>query len=57
MKNLEEGKDYYIDERTGYIVFTALYLSRRMVCCGAKCKECPYIPKWVKGNKNLEVKQ
>lgn len=57
MKKLEEGKDYYIDEQTGYMVFTALYLSQRGVCCGNKCKECPYIPKWEKRNKNLERKQ
>ena len=57
MKKLEEGKDYYIDEQTGYMVFTALYLSQRGVCCGNKCKECPYIPKWEKRNKNLEGKQ
>jgi len=57
MKKLEEGKDYYIDERTGYMILTALYLSQRGVCCGNKCKECPYNPKWEKGNKNLEGKQ
>lgn len=54
MKKLEEGKDYYIDERTGYRVFTALYLSQRGGCCGNKCKECPYLPKWEKGNKSLK---
>jgi len=53
-KKLEEGIDYYIDEQTGYFVFTALYLSQRGVCCGNKCKECCYDPKWTKGNKNLE---
>jgi hypothetical protein len=49
---LKEGIDYYIDEQTGYFVFTALYLSQRGKCCGNKCKECPYYPKWVKGNNN-----
>ncbi len=53
MGKLEEGIDYYIDERTGYIVLTAHYLSQRGKCCGSGCKECPYIPKWEKGNKNL----
>jgi hypothetical protein len=51
---LQEGIDYYIDERTGYFVFTALYLSQRGKCCGNKCKHCPFIPEWIKGNKILD---
>lgn len=51
---LKEGVDYYIDEQTGYLVFTALYLSSRGYCCGNKCRECPYYPKHVKNNKILK---
>lgn len=53
MSKLQENIDFYIDERTGYMVLTAHYLKQRGHCCGNKCKECPYYPKWEKGNKNL----
>jgi hypothetical protein len=53
MSKLQENIDFYIDERTGYMVLTAHYLKQRGHCCGNKCKECPYDPKWEKGNKNL----
>ena len=36
-----EGRDYYIDERSGLLVFTALYLERRE-CCLSACRHCPY---------------
>ena len=52
-KKLEEGIDYYIDEQTGYMILTALYLSQKGVCCGNGCRECPYDPKFTKGNKTL----
>ena len=32
------------------VVFTALYHVQRGVCCGNKCKHCPYEPKYEKGN-------
>lgn len=53
MSKLQENIDFYIDERTGYMVLTAHYLSQKGKCCGNKCKHCPYYPKWVKGNKIL----
>lgn len=47
---LEEGVDYVIDQQSGLIVLTAFFLEKRGYCCGNKCKNCPYIPKWIKGN-------
>ena len=29
-------------------------LIKNGTCCGLGCKNCPYIPKTVKGNKNLK---
>ena len=29
-------------------------LIKNGTCCGLGCKNCPYIPKAVKGNKNLK---
>jgi hypothetical protein len=39
---------YYMDDTR--VVFTALYHVQRGVCCGNKCKHCPYEPKYEKGN-------
>ena len=51
---LEENKDYTIDQQSGLIVLTASFLANRGYCCGNKCKNCPYIPKWIKNNKKTE---
>jgi hypothetical protein len=40
-RRLTEGKDYRIDSM-GRLVFTAAYLRSRGVCCGSKCRNCPY---------------
>lgn len=40
-RRLLEGQDFRID-REGRLVFTSLYLLKRGVCCGAKCRNCPY---------------
>ncbi|OQS01494.1 ATP-binding Cassette (ABC) Superfamily [Achlya hypogyna] len=32
----------YDDPATGYGVFTAWYLAERQVCCGNRCRHCPY---------------
>jgi hypothetical protein len=50
---LIENIDYYIDERSGLMVLTAHVHLTRGFCCGNGCRECPYFPKNVKGNKNL----
>lgn len=30
------------------------FLINRGSCCSNKCLNCPYIPKWEKGNKKLK---
>ena len=42
MANLVEGKDYYLDAATGYLVFTAEYHLKRGFCCHSGCRHCPY---------------
>jgi len=39
---LIEGIDYYIDKKTGLLVFTEHYLLKRGYCCNNGCKNCPY---------------
>jgi len=57
MKNkLEEGVDYTIDSKTGYLIFTSYYLEKRGYCCGNGCKNCPFFPR-KKGNKVLKDKK
>lgn len=43
--------DYY--KERDRVVFTALFHSKRGYCCGNKCRHCPYIPKYIKNNKNM----
>jgi hypothetical protein len=43
---VKRGLDTYLDPKTGYSVFTSLYLKRRD-CCGNKCRHCPH------GHKNV----
>ena len=38
----ENGQTYYIDPATGYLVYTRLAHLQRGVCCGNKCRHCPY---------------
>ena len=33
--------EYYFNEQ-GFMVFTAKYHLKRGICCGNKCKHCPY---------------
>jgi hypothetical protein len=57
MSKLVEGLDYYIDERSGFFILTAHFLLNRGSCCSCKCKHCPYYPKYIKGNVNIEKKE
>ena len=41
-------EDFYIEE--GKYVLTSKYHLKRGTCCGNKCRHCPYIPKYKKGN-------
>lgn len=45
---MAEGRDTYVDPKTGYDVFTSAYLLWLGVCCGSGCRHCPY------GFKNVE---
>lgn len=53
IKNKLLPTDFYYDEK-GRMVFTESYHKRRGYCCGNGCKHCPFIPKHIKNNKNLE---
>lgn len=39
---VQEQKHWYVDARTGFLVFTSLYLEERGYCCQAGCRHCPY---------------
>lgn len=52
IETLDKEPPYYIDEN-GNTVFTSYYLRKRGFCCGNGCRNCPYTPKHVKGNKNI----
>jgi hypothetical protein len=52
---LEEGVDYYIDEKSGLMVLTSLFLQKREYCCSNKCSNCPYDPPHIiKGNSKIK---
>ena len=47
-----EGVDYTLSP-DGYRIMTEFYLVKRGYCCSNGCKNCPYSPKAVKGNRKL----
>jgi hypothetical protein len=53
MSKLIEGIDYEIEKKSGLMILTSSFLSKRGYCCGNKCKNCPYEPKGLRGNKIL----
>lgn len=50
--NFQEGVDYYLEN--GQIVLTTTYHKKRGSCCGSGCRHCPYSPKHIKGNTELD---
>ncbi len=48
-----QPEDFYWDNN-GLMVMTEAYHKKRGTCCGSMCKHCPYVPKGIKGNSNLE---
>jgi hypothetical protein len=48
-----EGVDYIMSP-DGYRILTEYYLMRRGFCCSNGCRNCPYSPKAVKGNRLLQ---
>jgi Family of unknown function (DUF5522) len=52
---LEEGIDYTIDEESGLMVLTSLFLLKRGYCCANGCSNCPYNPPHeIKGNTKVK---
>ena len=47
-----EGVDYEMGSQ-GYRIMTEFYLVKRGYCCSNGCKNCPYLPKAIKGNRKL----
>ena len=47
-----EGIDYTMSPE-GYRIMTELYLVKRGYCCSNGCKNCPYSPRAIKGNRIL----
>lgn len=37
-----EGQQWYVDEKTGFLVFTEQYHRDRGHCCQSNCRHCPY---------------
>jgi hypothetical protein len=50
---LTDEKLYYFEQ--GKVVFTPEYHMARGYCCGNKCRHCPYEPKHIKDNQQLET--
>ena len=46
---------YYLEN--GKVVFTPKYHIERGYCCGSGCRHCPYEPKHIIGNIELENKR
>lgn len=46
-------EDYYIED--GRYVFTAHFHLKRGSCCGNKCRHCPYSPKHLKNNTEVDT--
>ncbi len=57
---MSNSKDWiyqqYIKETVSkYKPISAEFLIQRGFCCGNKCKNCPYEPKYQKGNTELQT--
>jgi hypothetical protein len=39
---IADGRATYIDPRTGFQVFTEVFLIERGYCCLSECRHCPY---------------
>jgi hypothetical protein len=52
LEELDKQPVYTIDE-DGKTVLTSYFLRKRGSCCGSGCRNCPYTPRHVKGNKTI----
>ena len=50
-KDFVEKIHYYLEN--GKIIFTEQYHIDRGFCCGNGCRHCPFQPKHIKGNKDI----
>lgn len=50
-----ENVHYYLEN--GRVVFTALFHLERGICCGNKCRHCPFNPEWTKGTTKIKEKE
>ena len=41
-KAMRNGEHWYIDAKTGFMVFTQRYHLERGFCCQSACRHCPY---------------
>lgn len=39
---VNRDESFYVDPKTGSVVFTASYLYKRGSCCGSGCRHCPF---------------
>jgi DNA replicative helicase MCM subunit Mcm2 (Cdc46/Mcm family) len=53
--SLIEYIDYY--KEGDRVVFTALFHSKRGFCCGNLCRHCPYKPKHIKYNTEMDLNE
>jgi hypothetical protein len=51
-KEFIQDVDYYLEN--GRVIFTAKYLKEQGTCCGNNCDNCPYVPRFEEGNRDLE---
>jgi len=47
---------FYKDPNSNKLVMTELTHIKRGYCCGSHCRHCPYEPKFIKGNININNK-
>lgn len=52
MGKMVENIHFYLEN--GKMVFTEQFHIERGFCCGNKCRNCGYEPRYIKGNKKLK---
>lgn len=52
-RKLKQGRDFYYDNQ-GRMVLTELYHLKRGKCCGNICNNCPFKPRFERGNTNID---
>jgi hypothetical protein len=52
LKHMLNQPDYYFE--AGLLVYTATYHLKRGSCCGSGCRHCPYEPRHIQGNTQVQ---